>query len=405
MAEYTNVYNIINAMYNQATGKNDLTAVDSSSFVSVANTILATGYDNFMNAMSTVLTRSIFAFRPYNEKFRIIEADSQRFGNHIRKISPLDDEAKEEVAYSLTDGYGVDQWIVNKPKAVQFNYYDKKIWSRWISLPITQIDGAISSESEFARFVSMVMGNLTNQIAQDREDAKRLTFNNYMMGVYQDNEYSPNGRVINLLAEYNTETGNSYTTSTIYDEDNFTPFIRWCSARILNVSDHLTERGYRYHKNITGINIPRHTPKEYQKFVLMSDFYRKIESTALATTFHENLVKGFGGFEPINYLQSSKDGERDSISMSKYVSLADNGQVFTSETGTYTITGFVGAIFDRDAMLVTTVDEQIRSTGVNARGLYENLWYHYAFRYCNDFSENCVMFIIADVASGEGGEI
>ena len=104
MAEYTNVYNIINAMYNQATGKNDLTAVDSSSFISVANTILATGYDNFMNAMSTVLTRSIFAFRPYNEKFRIIEADSQRFGNHIRKISPLDDEAKEEVAYSLTDG-------------------------------------------------------------------------------------------------------------------------------------------------------------------------------------------------------------------------------------------------------------------------------------------------------------
>ena len=399
MAEYTNVYNIINAMYNQATGKNDLTAVDTSSFVSVANTILATGYDNFMNAMSTVLTRSIFAFRPYNEKFRIIEADSQRFGNHIRKISPLDDEAKEEVAYSLTDGYGVDQWIVNKPKAVQFNYYDKKIWSRWISLPITQIDGAVSSESEFARFVSMVMGNLTNQIAQDREDAKRLTFNNYMMGVYQDNEYSPNGRVINLLAEYNTETGNTYTTSTIYDEDNFTPFIRWCSARILNVSDHLTERGYRYHKNITGVNIPRHTPKEYQKFVLMSDFYRKIESTTLATTFHENLVKGFGGFEPINYLQSSKDGERDSISMSKYVSLADNGQVFTSETGTYSITGFVGAIFDRDAMLVTTVDEQIRSTGVNARGLYENLWYHYAFRYCNDFTENCVMFIIADSES------
>lgn len=396
MAEYTNVYNIINAMYNQATGKNDLTAVDSSSFVSVANTILATGYDNFMNAMSTVLTRSIFAFRPYNEKFRIIEADSQRFGNHIRKISPLDDEAKEEVAYSLTDGYGVDQWIVNKPKVVQFNYYDKKIWSRWISLPITQIDGAVSSESEFARFVSMVMGNLTNQIAQDREDAKRITFNNYMMGVYQDNAYSPNGRVINLLAEYNTETGNSYTTSTIYDEDNFTPFIRWCSARILNVSDHLTERGYRYHKNITGINIPRHTPKEYQKFVLMSDFYRKVESTTLATTFHENLVKGFGDFEPINYLQSSKDGERDSISMSKYVSLADNGGIFTSEEGTYNITGFVGAIFDRDAMLVTTVDEQIRSTGVNARGLYENLWFHYAFRYCNDFTENYVMFIIAD---------
>lgn len=404
MSEYANVYNVINAMYLQATGKTDLTAVDSSSFVSVATATLATGYDNFMNAMSQVLTRSIFAYRPYNEKFRIIEADAQRFGNHIRKISPLDDEAKEEVAYSLTDTYSIDPWTINKTKTVQFNYYDKKVWARWITLPVTQIDGAVQNESEFARFLAMVMGNLTNQIAQDREDAKRLTFNNYVMGVYQDYLYSDNGRVINLLAEYNTDTGNSLTTSTLYDEDNFAPFIRWASAKILNISDHMTERGYRYHKNITGINIPRHTPKEYQKFVLMSDFYRKVESTTLSTTFHENLIKGFGGFEAINYLQSSKEGERDKISMSSYVSLGNDGSVYTAVSGSYTLSGFVGAIFDRDAMLVTTVDEQIRSTGVNPRGLYENLWYHYAFRYCNDFTENAVIFIIADSANnGEGG--
>lgn len=406
MAEYTNVYSIINAMYSQVTGKTDIAAVDTSSFISVANTVLSTGYDNFMNALSQVLTRTIFAWRPYSEKFGIIEADAQRFGNHVRKISPLDDEAKEEVAYSLTDTYSIDPWTINKPKVVQFNYYDKKVWARWITLPVTQIDGAVRSESEFAQFVAMVMGNLRNQIAQDRESAKRLTFNNYMMGVYQDDLYSPNGRVINLLAEYNTATGLSLTTSTVYQSAYYMPFIQWAAARIKSVSDHMTERGYLYHKNLTSTNIPRFTPKEYQKFVLMSDFYNQIESSAFSNTFHDRYVSGFGGFEAINFLQSDKDGYRDAIKMSKYTSLANDGTVFTPSAGNYELTGFVGAIFDRDAMLVTTVDERMYSTPVNPRGLYTNLWYHYAFRYCNDFTENCVIFVIKDVESsgGDGGE-
>lgn len=398
MAEYTNVYSVINAMYNQVTGRTDIAAVDTSSFISVANTVLATGYDNFMNALSQVLTRTIFAWRPYTEKFGIIEADAQRFGNHVRKISPLDDEAKEEVAYSLVDTGTVDPWIINKPKIVQFNYYDKKVWARWKTLPITQIDGAVRSESEFAQFIAMITGNLRNQIAQDRESAKRLTFNNYITAVYQDATQNPNGateRVINLLAEYNTATGLSLTTTTVYKPENYMPFIQWAAARIKSVSDHLTERGYLYHKNLTNVKIPRFTPKEYQKFVLMSDVYNMIESSAFSNTFHDRYVSGFGGFEAINFLQSDKDGYRDKISLSSFVTLNDStGAVYTAPSGSYTLDGFFGAIFDRDAMLVTTVDERMYSTPVNPRGLYTNLWYHYAFRYCNDLTENCVVFVI-----------
>ena len=400
MAEYTQVYSIINAMYKQATGKEDLTAVDSSSFVSVATKTLATGYDNFMNAMSTVLSRSIFAWRDYDEKFKILDADNERFGNHVRKISPLDDEAVENVEYSLTDGQSYDPWPVRKPKVAQFNYYDKKTWARWISLPKYQIDGAVTGPDEFARFVAMVLGNMRNQIKQDRENTKRLTFNNYLMAVYQDAIYDSgannNQRVVKLLTEYNTLTGGSYTGETIFLPANFTPFIQWVSSRIMNVSDHMEERGYRFHKNITGTNIPRFTPKKYQKFALFSDFYRMIESSSFSTTFHEKYVSaGFGGFEPINFLQSSKDGERNSLSMSKYVGLADDGTVYTPAAGEFTLSNFFGIIFDRDAMLLTTVNEWTQSTGMNARAGYENLWYHYTHRYCNDMTENSCIFLLA----------
>lgn len=395
MAEITQAYSLINAMYEQATGSTSLTAVDPSSFVKVATTTLNTGYDNFMNAMSQVLTESIFAWRPYEDKFRIIEADKKRFGNHVRKISPLDQDAVENDEYSTADGYSIDQWTVKKPKVIQFNYYDKTTYSRWISLPKHQIDAAVRSPEEFARFVAMVLGNLRNQIAQDREASKRLCFINFIMGVYQDEAYTPNGRVYKLLTEYKTLTGQStLTKADLFTSTHFMPFIQWASSRIASISDRMTERGYMFHKNITGTNIPRHTPKEYQKFAMMSDFYRMIEASAFSNTFHEQYVKGFGGFEPINYLQSAEDGSRDKITLSKFTSLSNDGSIFTASAGTYEITDFIGIIFDRDAMLHTTINEWTQSTGMNARGGYENLWYHYTNRYANDFTENCAIFTL-----------
>lgn len=399
MAEFYQAYNLINAMYRQATGSDALTAVDPSSFVKVATTTLSTGYDNFMNAMSQVLTESIFAWRPYEDKFRIIEADKKRFGNHVRKISPLDQDAVENDEYSTADGYSIDQWTVKKPKVIQFNYYDKTTYSRWISLPKHQIDAAVRSPEEFARFVAMVLGNLRNQIAQDREASKRLCFNNFIMAVYQDETNNPNGqngRLYNLLTEYKTLTGQStLTKADLFTSTHFMPFIQWASARIASISDRMTERGYQFHKNLTGTNIPRHTPKEYQKFAMMSDFYRMIEASAFSNTFHEQYVKGFGGFEPINYLQSAKDGDRDNITLSSFTTIADSdGSIYTAPSGSYTLDNFIGIIFDRDAMLHTTINEWTQSTGMNARGGYENLWYHYTNRYANDFTENCAIFTL-----------
>lgn len=395
MAEFTQAYGIINDMAKQATGTTSLVAVDTSSFVSVATTLLKTGYDNYMNALSNVLIDSFFAWRAYNGQFGIITTDEKRFGNHIRKISPLDDVAVEAVQYSLTNGESVDQWTVRKPNVVQFNYYDKDVWDRWISLPKHQIDGSVRSEREFSEFVAMVIGNLRNQITQDRETTARLTFNNFVMGVVQDELYNPNGRVVKLLTEYNTLTGQSLTKEDIFLPANYNAFIQWASAKISTCSNHLTERGYRYHKNITGKNIPRFTPKEYQKFVLMSDFYELIKASSFSNTFHEQYIKGFNGFESINFLQSSEEGKRDKIELSSFATLADDGTIFTATEGDYKVEDFVGAIFDRDAMLMTTVNYWTQNTGMNARGGYENLWYHYTNRYCNDFTENAIIFLLA----------
>ena len=49
------VTTVMNALYNQATGKNDITNVDLSNFASVGEQVLATGTENVLNALSMYL--------------------------------------------------------------------------------------------------------------------------------------------------------------------------------------------------------------------------------------------------------------------------------------------------------------------------------------------------------------
>ena len=72
----------------QATGQKTLTGVNASNFVSVGEDVLATGYENTLNALSLVLGRTIVAARPYKSKFGQIQAISTGAYTHrLRKIS------------------------------------------------------------------------------------------------------------------------------------------------------------------------------------------------------------------------------------------------------------------------------------------------------------------------------
>ena len=57
-------YALMDELRAQATGQKTLTGVNASNFVSVGEDVLATGYENTLNALSLVLGRTIVAARP-----------------------------------------------------------------------------------------------------------------------------------------------------------------------------------------------------------------------------------------------------------------------------------------------------------------------------------------------------
>ena len=81
-------YSIMNLLVAQATGQDTQSVVDSSSFVSAGETVLATGMENVINSLSIVLNRTLIASRPYNAKLALIQSENDSvYSTRMRKIS------------------------------------------------------------------------------------------------------------------------------------------------------------------------------------------------------------------------------------------------------------------------------------------------------------------------------
>ena len=74
-----NSASVLNEIVNQATVKNTVSAIATSDFTSVATTALGLGIDPLLNAISQVLSRTIFSIRPYSRKFKGLYQDNIRF--------------------------------------------------------------------------------------------------------------------------------------------------------------------------------------------------------------------------------------------------------------------------------------------------------------------------------------
>lgn len=384
---YDQIYATLNAVVQQATGQSNLAAVDTSSFVSVAKIGLLQGYDPLMTAISQVLSRTLFAVRPYTAKFKGLYVDSLGYGNHVRKINYISKPAVENKTLQLTEGESIDQYIVRKPEALQTNFYGGGQWSDFITRYTEQLDTAFSGPEEFGAFISGMMTELTNQHEQQHESMARAALANYIGGKMA----SDTGNVIHLLSEYNTATAPDvdYTATTIMQPENFKPFMQWVYGRISELCAMLTERSTKFHVNMDNKPIFRHTPYDMQKVYISSKYKFATEAQVLADTYHDSYLK-LADNESVNYWQAISNPTAINVTPSYF----DHTDGSIKQAAAQTTNVLFGVIFDRDAVGVTTINDSMAATPFNARGRYTNLWWNSTYRWWNDFTENGLVLLL-----------
>ena len=375
---------LLNATLKQARGVDPVGEITLGNFAAVGQTLLKSGYDNLLNAISVVLSETYFSIRPYRQKFSGMYVSSQKFGNIVRKLQVVDKSAIDNDEYNLADGAGVDQYKISKPLVLQLNFYGGTTYSRDLPIFKNQLDVAFSNPEELGRFWSMLYQNLDDMVQQDKETEARLCLANFIGGkIAGDPE-----NVVHLVTKYNDITGRNLTAETVHAPENWTDFVRWMFGYIKTLSEKLTNRTQRYHINIDGKPISRHTPLDRQRVYLLSDEANMIDTTVMSQTYHNDYLKVVD-FETVSYWQGVDSPGAINV---KPTYLKPDG---TLQQAAEAVTADVfGIIWDAEAMGCTVINEWSQVTPMNARGGYAVRWDHYTTRWWNDFTENAIVLML-----------
>lgn len=412
---------LINLVCKEATGQDpEIQAVDTSTFVSIGEKILATGTENTLNAISTVIARTIVATRtrPYRSKFGLIEeTDTALFKNRVRKISYYSRYAlasgdwNTQLYTNLANGFDNGEnpdgngdaqstksmWVQNQAIPLELNFAGLSTWEDSTTVYRDQLKVAFQDEGSFNSFVAGILTEKSNDIELQREAFRRITLLNQIGAVYTIAADYPSMK-INLTAAYNARFGTSYTSEELRTT-YLKSFLEFMVSTIKQVSRRMEYRTASFHmpytKTIDGVeyNVLRHTPRDRQRLFLYSPLLIESEAMVMPEIFNDQYLK-LENYEAVDYWQNFNEPAK--VDVTPAIPGADTyagTQVIGSEVE---IPYVVGCLFDADAILVNNYLEDSLATPVEARKRYYNIWWTFARNAINDLTENFVLFTMED---------
>lgn len=379
-------YQIVNEITKEHLGESVIVNEDLSNIVDVGEAVFnSNNVDNYVRSLVDKVGKIVFVDRPYRGTMPSIFMDSFTYGAVVQKITMNGfAHAQENETWELEDNTSYDPNIFYKPD-VSAKYFSKKTtFEVPISLTDYQIRTAFTSAQEINSFMSMIYNYVETWLQNDIENLARRTINS-MIGDTIYNEYSGTAlnsksgtKAINLLKLYNDYFSATLTTENCMLNPDF---IRFAAYNIARMSDRLTSLSTVF--NIGGM--PRHTPRDLQKTIMLSDFARAADMYLQADTFHDTYTKLLNA-DLIPFWQGNdQDFNFDGIS---------SINVKTGSGNTANYSGIIATIFDRDALGINNFNRRTTSH-YNPKAEFTSLWYKYDAQYFTDTNENFVVFFVA----------
>lgn len=396
-------YALMNLLVAEATGVNPtISVVDTSSFISAGETVMATGKENVLNSLSIVIARTMVMSESYEAKFRIINEESEElYEQRVRVLIPYDDKAIPEGSWNtdlytnLANGYDngsnsgnsvASMWEQHRKMFLELNFCGMVVWSYGLTIDEDALKVAFTSVNDFTAFVSAMMTEADNDLEQEKESFRRAVFLNRLGQAINDE--AAYGTAVNLTAAYNTKYGTAYTSEQLRTT-YLKSFLEFMVSYIKNLSNMLTYRSKKYHnpytKTVSGIeyNVITQTKKSQQKMVLYRPLIIDAEAMVMPEIFNDKYLK-IENYEGIDWYQNIEAGAAIKVTPTAIV----NGQQTAGSTVDCPFV--VGAIWDDRALRCGTFLDDVLSSPVEAKKKYRNLFWHIAKK---SYSNDCFPFI------------
>ena len=364
------IYTIVNSAVQQATGDTTLTAIDTQGLVSLGNVVLSssTNTEAFLNTLAQRIGRTIYRFREYNNKFSDMIISDMEWGAILQKIKVNMPSATQDDMYNLTDGSSIDHYVVSKPNVTQKLFVTRTPYQFMITIQRDTLKEAFLSEEAMGAFISLIYGEVRNAIEFSLESLGRVTMAAAM------SEASQATQVINLVTDYNTETGSTLTAATCaFDK----AFLEYALLRINHIVDAIQDMSVLFNDGTTQT----FTNRENMRIKIFSGFQRRLETAVQYAAFHDQFVSVDGQYKTVNFWQA------EDTPMSIDILKPSDGTAVQVDY-------IIGVIYDRDAFGIYQVDETVLTTPINAAGAYYNQFWHEKQGRFVDTSENLVIFTL-----------
>ena len=374
------IYEFVNALTQQVTGKSDLVAEDLSNIVDVGKEIFdATSVDNYVKTLVDRIAKVVFVNRPYSGKTPKILMDAWDYGAVVEKISADLPQATENESYELQHGKDYSPNVFYKP-SISAKFFNSRItFEIDMSFTELQIKSSFSSATEINSFISMIVNAVEKSFTVKIDGLIMRTINAM---IAETLHADTNGiKAVNLLAEYNSKFSASLTADKAITNGDF---IRYASMVMALYADRMARISTLF--NIGGKD--RFTPADKLLVVMLSDFKAAANSYLQSDTFH-NEFTALPNAETVPYWQGTGENFSFASTSKIHVKLASDNTKEIEQTG------ILAVMFDREALGVANLNKRV-TTNYNAKAEFYTNFYKLDCGTFNDLNENFVVFYVAD---------
>lgn len=374
--DVTQIYPIVNDIFNQVTGREGVHAVDTNSLVAMGQQLDNLGKkDIWLNGLSKRIGLTIDDYRAYQSKYAPLARTALEWGAYVQKFRVDVPDAVQDDTYDVgkMDGQSVDQWIITNPKVKEKVFGVNTPFSFRITIQDVLLNEAFLNSAGMAGLIRAIFGKMRNKKEIAIENLSRLAIVNLIINMKSSQHF-------HLVSIYNSMLGKSLSQTDSKTDPNF---LRWANGFINNISDKLETASILYNNE----GNERFTPKSLQHFYALSDFMTIVDTVIMYEAHNPKYITADPDIR-VPFWQGSgttTGNDWDSITTIEGTN-ADGSSI--------KLNNLIGIIFDHDSVGTYRMQERVRTTPINARAEYYNTFWHENPMYFNDLGENCVAFFL-----------
>lgn len=388
MATITDVSTIMQDVFEQALGIEDIAQIDFSNIASLGDYIIdsmsgANGTNDIIfSKLVDRIGKTVIANRLYKGRYGFMAVNPFTYGFVLQKIHVSCFEPRQSGKYYNGNQADSDIYAIFNPEINVSLFANSKAWEFAVTISKEQIKSAFTDAKTLTAFINGIYTAMDTSVAKALEDNASATFATWIgehlaAQAAADAANEEKVLAINLIAAYFAETGTTITPEQAwYNAD----FLRFCTSKFIDIK--------RMMSNLTVIfndkGWEKHTPVESNHFVINGKFADNIKRYMQSDVFNKELVD-MPSYTEVDYWQGiGKTGDLESRTTIN-ATLPSGAQINKNN--------IIGAMFDEYAVGTTLYE---RDT-VAIPNPHRHRTNHFEQCMCGNFidmSENGVVFYL-----------